>query len=217
MGPGIFYINGMYKEMGVKQLLLIRHCESSYGLERYVGKTDPPLSQAGVAQARKLAKRLKAQAVGHLLTSPSVRALETARLATQGTKLAIEQDSDLREIDFGRWEGMTFREIAARDPDLVEQWALSRMDFCFPEGESLMAFRERISRAGQRMCQLPDEIVAAVTHGGVIRFLLCHFFGLAPRSHLMFEINPGSITRIHFQDGSAVLSGLNDCCHMEDS
>jgi broad specificity phosphatase PhoE len=202
----------------VKQLLLIRHCEARHGSGRYIGKTDPPLSQAGVVQAGKLAKRLKLQPVGHVLTSPSTRALETARLATHGTGPAVEQDLDLREIDFGRWEGMTFPEIAARDPDLVEQWARGRMDFRFPEGEKLSVFRERIRRVGQRMCQRPDEddVIAVFTHGGVIRFLLCHFLGLSTRLHRMFEINPGSITRIHFRDGTAVLSGLNDCCHMED-
>ena len=146
-----------------------------------------------------------------------MRALETARLATKGSGLAIEQDADLREIDFVKWEGMTFSEIAAQYPGLVEQWALGRMDFSFPEGDSLEAFSERVNRAGYRIRKQPENTVVVVTHGGVIRFLLCHFLGIDPRSHRMFEISPGSITSIHLHDDNAVLSGLNDRSHMEDA
>lgn len=215
MGPGIF-LGCAGKEKQLKQLLLIRHCESSHAQERYIGRTDSFLTQAGVVQARKLAKRLEGLACAHVVSSPSLRALETAKLATQGTGLAIEQDADLREIDFGRWEGMSFREISVKDPELVERWVLGRMDFCFPEGDSLEAFSERVSRAGYQMRKRPEDTLVVVTHGGVIRFLLCHFLRIDPRSHLMFEVSPGSITNVHFHDGEAVLSGLNDRCHLEE-
>jgi broad specificity phosphatase PhoE len=185
------------------------------GRGSYIGKTDPPLSQAGFGQAQKLACRLNTWKMDKVLSSPSLRAVETARRVVQGGGGYIEQDPDLREIDFGRWEGMSFAEIAAADPDLVSQWAMGRMDFCFPEGESLSAFWERIKRAGERIGHRQDEIVAAVTHGGVIRMLLCYFLGLDPRSHLMFEVSPGSITTVHLYRESAVLFGLNDRCHME--
>jgi alpha-ribazole phosphatase len=186
------------------------------GPKRYIGKTDPPLSRKGGSQAKMLAKPLKAEGVHHMLTSPAIRAFETARLAVEKTETVVEKDRDLWEIDFGRWEGMSFAEIAAADPDLVSQWAMGRMDFCFPEGESLPAFRERVKRAGERIRNRQDEIVAAVTHGGFIRFLLCYFLGLDPRLHLMFEIKPGSITSLRFNNGNAVLCGLNDLCHMRD-
>ncbi len=199
----------------VKKLLLIRHCETVSGPRRYIGKTDSALSRKGRSQAGMLVGPLKASGVHHVLTSPAVRAFETALLASEGTGAAVEQDPDLWEIDFGRWEGMSFAEIAAADPDLVSQWAMGRMDFCFPEGESLVSFWGRIKRAGERIGQRQDETVAAVTHGGVIRMLLCYFLGLDPRSHLMFEISPGSITIVHLYRESAALFGLNDRCHME--
>lgn len=200
----------------MKQLLLIRHCEAHHALGRYIGRTDSSLTRSGVLHAGKLAKRLKPLQRAFVLSSPSRRALETARLAMEGTRLSMEQDTDLREIDFGRWEGMNFSEIAAGDPEWVKQWVLGRMDFCFPGGECLQAFWDRVRRAGHRMCQRPEETVVVITHGGVIRFLLCHFLGLDPRSHLMFEVSPGSITRLHLHDAHAVLSGLNDRCHVEE-
>ena len=204
------------KEKSLKRLLLIRHCESSHAQEQYIGRTDSSLTQAGVVQAHKLAKRLKGLACAHVVSSPSRRVFETSRLAMEGTGLAIELDVDLCEIDFGKWEGMSFGEISASYPQLVEQWARGRMDFCFPDGESLSAFWERINRAARRISKTREETVVVFTHGGVIRFLLCHFLRIDPRSHLMFEVSPGSITSIHLHDGEAVLSGLNDRCHLEE-
>ena len=152
----------------------------------------------------------------YVVSSPSKRALETARMATQEAVLDIVQDTDLCEIDFGRWEGMSFNEITHNDPDLVDQWALGNLDFSFPEGESLATFRNRVRRVGQRLRERPEDTIIVVTHGGVIRFLLCYFLDLDHRLHLMFEISHGSITRIQLHDDKAVLLGLNDRCHLED-
>nr|VFJ89049.1 MAG: alpha-ribazole phosphatase [Candidatus Kentron sp. LFY] len=189
---------------------------------QYIGKTDPPLTKAGIAHAHGLARRLRrlieAQPAIHevdspissVLSSPARRALETARLATEWTGSPIRQDADLWEIDFGRWEGMRFHEIAAVDPELVNEWAKGEIGFCFPGGESIQAFQERVERAGHRIHNRREDTLIVVTHGGVIRFLICHFLGLPPQSHLMFQVDPGSITRIQLYQGSAVLAGLND-------
>jgi broad specificity phosphatase PhoE len=151
-----------------------------------------------------------------MLASPFRRALNTAGPVVEKTGLSIEVNEDLREIDFGQWEGLSFQEIEKKDPDMVAEWARGEMDFRFPGGESLSTFEERVRRAGEQLATLPEERIFVVTHGGVIRFLLCHFLKLPPRSHFMFEIDRGSITRIHLHEGHAVLSGLNDCCHLED-
>jgi broad specificity phosphatase PhoE len=143
--------------------------------------------------------------------------LETARLIADGTGLTIEPDADLMEIDFGRWEGLTFQEIATRDPLLVERWALGKMDFRFPEGEALEDFWKRVRLAGQRMVEEPGESVLVVAHGGVIRFLLCHFLELDPRRHLTFEIRHASVTTLRLVDGQAVLAGLSDVCHLAET
>lgn len=214
MGLGIF----LCKTEGatLKRILLIRHCESLHAGERYIGSTDTPLTPTGEEQARKLGARLGHVPMDRVLASPSRRVLDTAASAVQGSGLPVEVDADLREVDFGQWEGLSFGEIEQKDPDMVAEWARGGSDFCFPGGERLSAFGERVRRAGDRLANLPEERILAVTHGGVIRFMLCHFLGLPFKSHLMFEIRPGSITRLYLDKGYAVLSGLNDCCHMED-
>ena len=184
---------------------------------RYIGSTDTPLTPAGKEQARRLAVRLKRMPIDRMLTSPSQRALDTAGPTAQGTGLSLTMDEDLKEIDFGQWEGLSFGEIEQKDPDMVAEWARGGMDFCFPGGECLAAFWERVCRAGERLRVFPEESIFVVTHGGVIRFMLCHFLKLPARSHFMFEINRGSISRLNLDEGHAVLSGLNDCSHLEDT
>ncbi len=200
----------------LKRLVLVRHCEAGHEQMRYVGKTDVPLSQQGRWQTEKLAKSINRMACSRAFSSPLRRCIETAEVLLKGTALDLEQDPDLCEINFGRWEGLDFQEIMARDPQLVEQWALGRMDFCFPNGEMLADFWGRVCRAAERLREIPCESALVITHGGVIRFLLCHFLGLDPQSHLKFEIRPASVTRVHFQDGKALLAGLNDLCHLEE-
>jgi broad specificity phosphatase PhoE len=141
--------------------------------------------------------------------SPSLRARETIQPFVDKTKVEIVVESDLQEVDFGLWEGMSFKEIHAQSPELVTQWALNRMGFCFPGGERLDTFWERVCRIGNALASAPVQRVAVVTHGGVIRYLICHFLGLAPEQHRMFHIDLGSITTLTLHDGFAVLKGLN--------
>ena len=197
--------------------MLVRHSEAGHEGVRYVGKTDAPLTHAGRRQAERLEKSIHRQAPSRALSSPLRRCLETAEILLKNINLVLECDPELREVDFGRWEGLTFRDIAARDPRLVEQWALGEMDFCFPEGESLVDFWDRVGHVAQRLREMPCECVLAVTHAGVIRYLLCHFLGFDAQSHLRFDIRPAALTRLHFQDDNAVLTGLNEHCPQEES
>ncbi len=193
----------------MKELLLIRHAESLHAGDRYIGRTDTPLTPFGHTQAAWISTRLCESKPDVVYVSPALRARETIQPFANQTKHRIVEQSDLQEIAFGAWEGMSFEEIQAQAPELVTQWALNRMDFCFPGGECLDTFWKRVCRAGDALASTPEQRIAVVTHGGVIRYLLCHFLGLAPEKHRMFQIDLGSITTLKLQDGVAVLKGLN--------
>ncbi len=193
----------------MKELILIRHGESLHAGTRYIGRTDTPLTPFGHEQAEALSRRLSETALDALFASPALRARETVRplLSEQAIEAVI--DADLQEIDFGAWEGMSFDEIQAQAHERVTVWAENRMDFVFPNGESLDAFWKRVCRAGDRLAAAPGKRIAVVTHGGVIRYLLCYFLGLAPEQHRIFQIDLGSITTLVLQEGSATVKGLN--------
>jgi len=192
-----------------QRLLLARHGRVVEAHARgFLGRTDAPLGADGRAQAGALAARVRALAPDLCVASPLRRAVETAALAAPGLEPQI--DPDLREIDFGEWEGRTFPEIRASHPAKVDRWAAWEADFAFPGGESLADFLTRVRRAAERLAAEPHGTVLAVTHGGVIRALVCRLLGLPPRSYVAFDVRLASLTTIKLFDGKGVLSGLEN-------
>jgi alpha-ribazole phosphatase len=197
------------------QLILIRHGDLGDRCRgRYIGRTDALLSVEGRRQAAALTRPLARLNGALFLASPLRRTRETAEIAL-GKNRVFESDPGLREIDFGRWEGMSFAEIAAADAATVDRWAEMDRDFTFPDGEGIANFRERIGATAERIAAVAAETVVLFAHGGVIRFLICHFLGLPDRHHLLFDIRPASISEIRIDGGKGVLVRLNDRHHLD--
>ncbi len=190
-----------------KRLLLVRHARVvADRVGRFLGATDLPLDDFGRWQCRGLAARVAELAPGRCYSSPKQRCAETAH-ALAGN-LAIALDDDLREIDFGRWEDRSFEEIRQTDPDLVARWAAFAPDFAFPGGEGLAEFLRRVRAAADRLIAEPAETVLAVTHGGVIRAMICHLLRLDPRQYVLFHVGYAALAVIDLYDGRGVLAAL---------
>lgn len=213
-GAGFFYF-GETKDVA-KKLALIRHgvVEDAFA-NRYIGKTDVGLSAVGMKQAAAAAGPIGKLGPAHFLVSPLRRAEETARIALTSGMHSFDIDADLREIDFGVWEQKTFAQICAADPESVSRWNDFDEHFVFPEGESLQSFIGRVRALAKRIAADPAETVVAVTHGGVIRFLICHFLGLDFRRYLLFNVHPASVSVIDLYGQTGVLTRLNDVGHLE--
>jgi alpha-ribazole phosphatase len=199
-----------------RRLILVRHGDlgpASRG--RYIGRTDVPLSAAGERQAAALAGEFARWSAGRILCSPLLRCRATAAAALGGRERCTVDD-DLREVDFGLWEGLSFAEIAAGYPEAVAHWAALEEGFAFPGGEPLAAFSRRVAAAAGRIAADPAETVIAVTHGGVIRLLICHFLGLGLQGHLLFDIGTASISEIRIEAGRGVLALLNSRRHLAE-
>ena len=101
-----------------------------------------------------------------------------------------------------------FSEIRDSSSEEVERWARLSPDFAFPGGESLRDFLDRVRRAADRLASDRAETVLAVTHGGVIKFMLCHLLGLEPQRYVAFEIAPASLTVVRLFEGKGVLTEM---------
>ena len=145
-------------------------------------------------------------------TSPLLRARQTSEILLKDTRLSAQFDDDLREIDFGRWECKTFEEITAEDAGAVKRWAAFDHRFAFPGGESLGGFLARMRRSARRLSEDPAPTVLVVTHGGIIRAMICHFLGLRPRQYVLFHIAHAACTVIDLYDGHGVLGLRHVCC-----
>lgn len=197
-----------------RNLILIRHGEIAGDCRgRYIGRTDVSLSAEGSRQAESLAAVLESFGDVRILCSPLLRARRTAEISLKGRNFSI--DRDLREIDFGRWEGMSFSQIVAADPFAVDRWAALDDEFAFPDGEGIGAFRKRIRVVAGRIAADSAETLIAFTHGGVIRLLICHFLGLKARDYLLFDVGTASLSEIRIEDEKGVLTRLNDRHHLD--
>ena len=203
--------------MMLEELILIRHGDIGEKFKGiFVGKTDIPLSAEGNLQAERLRPYLESRPSTAVLSSPQLRCRETARIATEPLGLPIEVDGDLREIDFGLWECLTFDEIVSADSSVADGWARYDRDFTFPGGERIGDFLSRISAVGDRLASKDTGRAVVFTHGGVIRALICHFLKLDPRNYILFEVRPASVTTIRLFEEGGILTGLNQWCHLEE-
>jgi alpha-ribazole phosphatase len=193
------------------RLLLVRHGETASNAERrFSGVGDVPLNNRGREQALALREALRAEEIHLAYSSDLVRALETAEAIAGGRPLGVVPTPDLRELDFGEWEGMTHDEIRRRDPEALRDWEADPFRIPPPGGESL----ERLDRrVGWFMAGLGDrhrgQTVLIVAHAGPIRVLLCRSLGLPPQAHWQFGVGPGSLSELGLYPEGSVLVSLN--------
>ena len=152
-------------------ILLVRHGETDWNAERRVqGKTDRPLNEAGRDQARTLADQLAGVPLAAVYSSDLVRALDTARVVADARKLHVTALRELRERDFGTWEGLTDVEILERYPEArTGTWG---------DAETREELEARVLAALRGISEdHPGETVLVVTHGGPVRAMLAHASG----------------------------------------
>lgn len=189
-----------------KHVILLRHGETGFP-GKYIGSSDVNLSSEGEGQIAALTEMFQDITIDLLLASPMARCRQSAAIALP--EKSAHYDDDLREIDFGRWEGLSFAEIEKSDPELVSQWAEWSPEFCFPEGEQISNFICRINTVGKRIEEGSEKTVFVVAHGGVIRALVCYFLRLTPENFLLFQIEKGKFATINLFSEGGVLTGFN--------
>jgi broad specificity phosphatase PhoE len=149
----------------VTTILLARHGETDWNRDGiWQGWADPPLNDAGRAQARKLAGQLKEMPFDAVYSSDLRRARETAELVAQPHGLPVTTDRGLREIDIGSWSGLTHAEIDERFPGGVR-----------PDGETREQHAARVLDTVERIARAHlGRRILLVTHGGTMRALHGH-------------------------------------------
>jgi len=151
---------------------LLRHGETRAG-SVYLGRTDAPLSEHGFRQmAEALLNTPRYHAV---LSSPLARCAAFATDYAQQHGLPLHYDARFQEMDFGAWDGRSAAEIAAADASALENFWRDPVAFPPPQAEPLLSFQVRVLAAWQELPALyPDQRVLLITHGGVMRIILCH-------------------------------------------
>lgn len=167
------------------RILLIRHGATVLSAEdRFAGSTDVDLSDEGRRQARCLGERLADQELAAVYASPQRRAYETATLVATACRREPIADSGLREIDHGRWEGLTRAEVEARFPEEYGAWEEDPYTFAPEGGEPGLAVMARALPVIRRIVlQHTGQTVAVVSHKATIRLVLSSLLGIDARGY----------------------------------
>ena len=150
----------------MRQLMLVRHGETLHNVAGIAqGWNDSELSERGRAQVQRLAERVASYAPTALYSSPLGRALSTAQAIASVTGLEVRTLDELREMNYGGWEGRSFLDVRREELETYERW-IADPDCPCPEGESHNDVRRRIEAA---LSKVNSERPILVTHGTAIR------------------------------------------------
>ena len=153
-------------------LLFIRHAETDLS-GRFCGHSNPPVNARGLHQIGKLLKALENETIDSVYTSDLERSRVTAEAIGRTFGLVPVALPGLREIDFGEWEGMSWREIEARDREYAQQWSEGYPNLAAPGGETCESFRSRVlTQINLLLAVSAQRCGAVVTHAGVMRVVL---------------------------------------------
>lgn len=158
--------------MAASELLLIRHAESTWNPEgRWQGHEDPPLSERGREQARALARALADAGATRVYASDLQRARATAEALAAALGCELRIDPRLRELDVGRWGGLTRAQISLADAPLLARFDAGDPAACAGGAESRAALRLRARGALRALAGAEPEgaCIALVTHLGWLR------------------------------------------------
>ena len=205
------------KRFFTRKILLVRHGLTDWNYNnRFQGRTDVPLNEAGLAQAEKAARRIEGWPVDVVYSSPLTRARQTADIiAARLRKNPIIID-DLMEIHFGSWEGLSFRESLEKKDDSLLKWLADPFFHTPPGAEEWDSIRQRAERVANFVLESGHKHVVIVSHGGIIRALLVVFLGLDPHTVWKIRSSNCSLTGIELREHETSLAFANDDLHLKE-
>jgi broad specificity phosphatase PhoE len=186
------------------ELWLVRHGETEWSrLGRHTGRTDLPLTDAGRAQARSVARKLAGHEFELILSSPLSRALETARLA--GFADRVETTDDLLEWHYGADEGLTTKKIREGRPGWTV-WRDGPRD-----GESAVDVAARVDRVIERVRAAEGDVLV-FAHGHVLRVLAARWLDEPPTEGRLYALSTATVSVLGYERETAVIERWNEAC-----
>lgn len=198
----------------VTRLYLIRHGETQGAdKKRYKGHIDVPLSENGIKQMERLAEHISAEATSKLSAvycSDLSRAIKSAEIIAEPHSIKPVVFKDLRERNFGIWEGMSFDEIKEKYPEEFKAWVSNPLKFSPMQGESTIEVKDRALKVLKGVLEKhKDESIAIVSHGGINRIILCHLLGIPLENIFRIEQDFAAVNIIEFYDKYPVVKLIN--------
>ena len=173
-----------------------------------MGRSQVPLGVDGIQQIKKIAPLIATLELDAIYTSPLRRAVQTAKLVAAGTKLSICKSEGLNEIAFGEWTGQHFDELI--DNELYRRFIKSPATTLLPGGETISDVQRRglmvIAKAAENV---PGGRFLFVSHGDVIRAILCHYMKIPLNEYRRLRVDNGSLSALQTNGRWAEIKYVN--------
>ena len=178
---------------------LIRHASHALLGHTIVGRMPGvELSASGIREAEALARRIEGSPIRALYSSPLERARATAAALATRLRLEMQIADELNEIDYGAWTNRTLADL--HDREAWRRFNLFRSGSRIPDGETMLEVQGRMLRLLERLCSAhPEETVALVSHGDVIKAALAHCLGVPLDLFQRIEITPASLSIVRME------------------
>ena len=203
------------------KIFIVRHGQTSGNSARkYFGITDVELNEEGINQAGLVSKRLEKENIYKIYSSNLKRAFKTAEIIARPHRISAEPKEDLREINFGNWEGLGFQEIQKSYPNEFSNWQNNIMAFAMPQGESILELKRRVETAFNEILNSAEENnIVIVTHGGPIRIILSKILSPNALETVFWKIKQdnAALNIIENTDNTQIISLINDTSHLNQN
>lgn len=195
----------------MSEVIFVRHGESEMNEKGvYCGWSDSPLTPKGIIQAQAVSKKLADERIDLIISSNLDRCLVTAEIINRFHDKRIIQESELKEINFGKWEGLSYKDICREFYEEEKMWREDYIGFKIPEGESLLLMHKRVNNVFNKIIEdYHEKKILIVAHSGVIRSILSQRICGSIEGYWKFKIENCGIARIQFMDDFPVLIGIN--------
>src|SRR5699024_2883573 len=202
----------------MKKIYLTRHGESKWNvLKKVQGQQNIDLTQKGIKQAEKLAKRLNNQEIDAIYSSDLSRAYETAKIVGAENKINIVKLKELREIKFGPREGLDIEEIINNYCEEHKLWLKTPHKLKLEKVETIEELKERAKKALDIILSNKElENVLIVSHGAFLKAILLVLLDLDISSFSRFSLNNVSLSIVEFRQYNNILKLFNDINHLRE-
>lgn len=205
------------------KIYFIRHSETDCNKNHlFYGKMDVPINENGKVQAALLAQHLKNVVFDHVYASDMRRVRQTLDIVLDANHQAcihrpeITYDAQMREIDFGLWEGKTYQEISEQYPEDVQTWAQDWEHSCPTGGESFKSFcTERVKNIFFNIIKdaqdkhLDNGTILIAAHNGVLQAMFVAMMGLSMSGMWHFQFEQDAYCRVDFEYDNFTIRRIN--------
>lgn len=181
------------------QIVLVRHGATDWNLQgRCQGATDRELNAVGIRQAEEIAATLTQESIQAIYSSDLKRAQQTAQLISRPHNLPVSIEQDIRELDHGALEGLTFNEIKNSYADFLQRWRAEPAEIQVPGGERLIDVAQRAWRGLNRIVERhgSGQKIVVVSHNFPILAIVCRVTGTDLNRYRSFHLDPCGVTRL---------------------